>query len=284
MAIVIGNVTVDRPSQICGECGEFAAAGSGLAEGDNWYCRPCWDRWHQQKQVAKLLEQLPLMHEFKEWAGPPELVELARREVCKLMGKPLTTRPETVESGQFPPFVMLTGQGFHAMREGDGRTARNCFEEAVLMRPLDANAAYNLAAFFDISHMLEESATWVERVLELDPHHCNAILMKAMGCERRQDNSSAMQLYRQAIEIGGGEQATSRLAAVVADLKVCLEPWPAWQDCPRVLAEDRRWYERFVCWRENWLHPRTTCSGSPCSPCWRKLPNSISSSGRRTAS
>jgi len=251
-----GHVVVNPLTQTCDQCGRTVASGDGLAAENDWVCRPCWEQHYRRLQSEQLLQQLPGMEELTRPMGSPEALDAARREACRLMGKSEDTLPDPVEAGQFPPFVMVTGQGFRSMQEGDGPTARWCFEQGVLMRPLDVEAVYHLATFFDVSHMLDETALWVDRVLALDPHHYNALMMKAMGCERHRDNEGAMELYRRAIDLGGGAQATDRLAQVMADMKVCLEPWPAWRDCHRVLAEDRRWYEEFPAWRENWVHPR----------------------------
>eukprot|EP00811_Abedinium_folium_P027140 NODE_4078_length_1939_cov_7.665011.p1 GENE.NODE_4078_length_1939_cov_7.665011~~NODE_4078_length_1939_cov_7.665011.p1 ORF type:complete len:543 (+),score=167.34 NODE_4078_length_1939_cov_7.665011:81-1709(+) len=256
MCLAQRGVLVNPPIQICGWCGRRAAAGSGLADERGWSCRECWDQWHLRQQAESLQEQLPRLNHLLESTETPEALDAARQISCRLMGKPADTLPDAIEASDVPPFVVVTGQGFRAMREGDGTMAQWCFEQGVLMRPLDVEALHHLATFHDVAHRHDEEGLWVERVLELDPYHLNAMMMKAMLCERRGDNEGAMRVYQQAMDMGGGKQPTDRLAEIMADLKVCLEPWPGWRSIARILAEDRAWYEHFIPWHENWIHPR----------------------------
>lgn len=266
--LAANRVVVNPLTQTCEACSRICAAGDGLAFGNDWYCRQCWEKWHEQEQTSKLLDQMPHLDELTKPMASAAAIDAARLTVCKLMGRPESTTVDlsTEENGgKLPAFVLLTGQGFRAMRDGQSTLAQWCFEQAVMLRPLDVEATYHLASFFDVSHRGGETAVWVERVLELDPSHHGAQLLRAMAAERHRDNERAMRLYKQAMDSGGGRQAQDRFVEIMADMRVCLEAAPAWRDAlSRVLREDRRWFESFPSWQENFYHPK-----APAGECER---------------
>ena len=111
----------------------------------------------------------------------------------------------------------LVRSGAEALRRGDHRSARDCFEQAAASDQVGAQIHYFLAFACRGAGDAAAAEAAVDRLLERDPKHLRGLMLKGDLRTEGGDSRAAISFYTRALQIGGETQSLP--ADMQAELK-----------------------------------------------------------------
>lgn len=138
--------------------------------------------------------------------------------------------------------------------------ARNCFAQAVLTFPKDAECLYNMGLFYEIDHKPEMMIRWMDLAIEMNPKHAMAWVLRSKYMDHIGRSEEALSGYAIAKSFSPDPhgQAESQEAELLRNQKIRIKPSDAWSlDTAAAIAGDgeHELHATLPPWQENFHEP-----------------------------
>eukprot|EP00929_Paragymnodinium_shiwhaense_P026149 TRINITY_DN15604_c0_g1_i1.p1 TRINITY_DN15604_c0_g1~~TRINITY_DN15604_c0_g1_i1.p1 ORF type:complete len:625 (+),score=72.22 TRINITY_DN15604_c0_g1_i1:178-2052(+) len=178
--------------------------------------------------------------------------------ILRLLREDFNLASDMEMSMQLPSVAACCDEAMRCLRSGDGEGAKRTLAAALLEDPLDVDALFHMALYFEVTHQPAKALRWLETVLEAEPRHVSAWVLKGKCLEQEGFLQDALDMYDTALHYRRRNRwAAKRRSDLLENQRVHITPeGGAWDDaemlegCLEAMGDTA-----LPAWQENVVHP-----------------------------